>query len=101
MSGKITNESFFQFFSNYHVIPAIGGFNIDQQFGGPVKVYASVETMEIDLTLALQLKVNVRTFNEKLGLIKDASNNVHLMYQMVSSQMISFLHFKTSFLTLV
>jgi len=76
MSGKITNESFFQFFSNYHVIPAIGGFNIDQQFGGPVKVYASVETIEIDLTLALQLKVNVRTFNEKLGLIKDASNNV-------------------------
>jgi hypothetical protein len=76
MSGEITNGSYFQFFNKYHVIPAIGGFNIDQHFGGPVKVYASVETKEIDFTLALQLRVNVRTFNEKLGLVKDASNNV-------------------------
>jgi hypothetical protein len=76
MSGEITNESFFQFVSNYQVIPAIGGFSIEQQFGGPVKVYESVETKDIDFTLALQLRVDVRTFNEKLGLIKDPSNNV-------------------------
>lgn len=76
MSGEITNDKYFQLFGKYTVIPAIGGFHIEQHFGGPVKVYKSAETKEIDFTLALQLRVNVRTFNEKLGLIKDASNNV-------------------------
>lgn len=76
MSDEISNDSYFQLFNDYHIIPAIGGFHIEQKFGGPVKVYASAETKEMDFTLALQLNVNVRTFNEKLGLIKDASNNV-------------------------
>lgn len=61
----------------YYAIPAIGGFSIEQHFG-TIPLITELETKELDLTLALQLKVNVRTFNEKIGLIKDASNNIIL-----------------------
>ena len=66
-----------QYIGVYYAVPAIGGFNIEQQFG-TIPLVTVLETKELDLTLALQLKVNVRTFNEKIGLIKDASNNAIL-----------------------
>lgn len=66
-----------QYIGVYYAIPAIGGFNIEQHFG-TIPLVTVLETKELDLTLALQLKVNVRTFNEKIGLIKDASNNIIL-----------------------
>ena len=66
-----------QYIGVYYAIPAIGGFNIEQHFG-TIPLVTVLETKELDLTLALQLNVNVRTFNEKIGLIKDASNNTIL-----------------------
>ena len=76
MSNETQTVNLLQHIGEYSVIRASGGFNIDQQFGGPVKVYAQSESVELDMTLALQLKVNVRTFNTKLGIIKDLSNDV-------------------------
>ena len=66
-----------QYIGVYYAIPAIGGFNIEQHFG-TIPLITYLETKELDLTSALQLKVNVRTFNEKIGLVKDASNNAIL-----------------------
>jgi hypothetical protein len=62
-----------QFIGVYHAIPAIGGFNIEPIEAIPT--ITNIETAELDLTLALQLKVNVSTFNEKIGLMKDTNNN--------------------------
>jgi hypothetical protein len=76
MSNETQHANFFQFIGEYSVIPASGGFNVEQQFGGPIKVYKQSESVDVDMTLALQLKINVRTFNEKLGIIKDLSNDV-------------------------
>lgn len=71
----ITNKSS-QFIGIYYAIPAIGGFNIEQHFGGPIPITTNLPVRDLDLTLALQLKVNVKAFNDKLGIIKDASNNI-------------------------
>lgn len=76
MSSGTQHANFLQYIGEYPVIPASGGFNVEQQFGGPVKVYVQSESVDLDMTLALQLKINVRTFNEKLGIIKDLSNNI-------------------------
>lgn len=76
MSNETQFVNLLQYFGEYSVIRASGGFNVNQHFGGPVKVYAQSESVDLDMTLALQLKVNVRTFNAKLGIIKDLSNDV-------------------------
>tara|TARA_B110000879_G_scaffold205671_2_gene286398 strand:- start:1460 stop:2245 length:786 start_codon:yes stop_codon:yes gene_type:complete len=65
-----------QFMGVYYAIPAMGGFNIEPF--GTIPTITDIETTELDLTLALQLKVNVRTFNEKIGLIKD-TNNIEIL----------------------
>lgn len=77
MDSETPLNQYSQYIGVYYAIPAIGGFNIEQHFG-TIPLVTVLETKELDLTLALQLKVNVRTFNEKIGLIKDASNNVIL-----------------------
>lgn len=58
-----------------YYIPASGGFRIEQQVGGPIPVIGDMSVKELDLTLALQLRINVKEFNNKLGIVKDASNN--------------------------
>jgi hypothetical protein len=69
--------------TDIYYIPSIGWFNIEQHFGTiPLE---EVTIQDLDLTLALQLKVNVRTFNEKIGLIKDASNNTIIQSSFDSS----------------
>ena len=65
-----------QYIGIYYAIPAIGGFHIEQYFGGPIPIITDVSARDLDLTLALQLRINVKTFNDKLGIIKDASNNI-------------------------
>ena len=72
MNDENTSEQDISFNDVYY-IPAVGGIHIEQRFG-TIKL-TKIEAQDLDLTLALQLKVNVRTFNEKLGLNKDASNN--------------------------
>jgi hypothetical protein len=54
-----------------------GGFTVDQSFnpillGPPVPTTSTFQLY--DVTYAVQTKFDVRTFNEKIGLIKDASN---------------------------
>lgn len=69
--------------TDVYYIPSIGWFNIEQNFGTiPLN---KVTIQDLDLTLALQLKVNVSTFNEKIGLIKDASNNTIIQSSFDSS----------------
>jgi hypothetical protein len=65
-----------QYIGIYYAIPAIGGFHIEQNFGGPIPIVTDISAKDLDLTLALQLRINVKSFNDKLGIIKDASNNI-------------------------
>lgn len=76
MSTETTTNKSSQFIGIYYAIPAIGGFNIEQHFGGPIPITKNLQVKDLDLTLALQLNVNVKRFNDKLGIIKDASNNI-------------------------
>ena len=76
MSAETYSSHHSQFVGVYYAIPAIGGFNIEQHFGGPIPIIVSdIPAKDLDLTLALQLRINVKTFNDKLEIVKDASNN--------------------------
>lgn len=70
------NNNFSKFLSIYYAIPAIGGFNIEQHLPGPIPLETLIPAKEIDLTLSLQLRVDVNVFNNKLNILKDASYNV-------------------------
>jgi hypothetical protein len=57
----------------YYAYEASGGFIIEQGVGSTT-IYPYSQINRYDVTDSLQVKYDVRTFNEKLGLIKDASN---------------------------
>jgi hypothetical protein len=57
----------------FYTILATGGFNIAQIFS-PIQISTRSPLLEYDLTNAIQVYYDVRIFNTKLGLIKDASN---------------------------
>jgi len=57
-----------------YVFDTCGGFIIDQNFS-PIPLAPSIPVMRYDVTDALQLWFDVRTFNTRIGIIKDASNN--------------------------
>ena len=54
-------------------IDATGGFTVDISLAN-IELVAQNPIREFDLTETLQLDFDVRIFNEKIGLIKDASN---------------------------
>lgn len=58
-------------------IDATGGFAIDISLND-IEIIAQNPIREFDLTETLQLEYDVRIFNEKIGLIKDASNTIVL-----------------------
>lgn len=58
-------------------IDATGGFAIDISLTD-IEIIAQNPIREFDLTETLQLEYDVRIFNEKIGLIKDASNSTVL-----------------------
>lgn len=58
-------------------IDATGGFAIDISLND-IEIIAQNPIREFDLTETLQLEYDVRIFNEKIGLIKDASNTTVL-----------------------
>lgn len=58
-------------------IDATGGFAIDISLTD-IEIIAQNPIREFDLTETLQLEYDVRIFNEKIGLIKDASNSTIL-----------------------
>lgn len=76
MSTEIQNNDFLKYTGVYYAIPAIGGFNIQQHFGGPIPIITDIPVKELDLTLALQLKIGVKAFNDKLNIVTDNSNNL-------------------------
>jgi hypothetical protein len=57
----------------YYAYEASGGFNIEQGVGATT-MYPYNKINRYDVTNSLQVKYDVRIFNQKLGLIKDASN---------------------------
>ena len=58
-------------------IDATGGFTVDISLSD-IEVIKQNPIREFDLTETLQLDFDVRIFNEKIGLIKDASNSTVL-----------------------
>lgn len=57
----------------FYSILATGGFNTTQIFS-PIHISTRSPLLKYDLTNAIQVYYDVRVFNAKLGLIKDASN---------------------------
>jgi hypothetical protein len=55
-----------------------GGFTIDQCFN-TVKLIPESQIFQYDVTNSVQVRLDVRTFNEKLGLFKD-SKNQYILY---------------------
>ena len=73
ISSNVINADNTQYIGNYYVYTADGGFFIEE--GLPNVVMTPIEFLnKYDVTQALQVKFDVRVFNEKLGLMKDASN---------------------------
>jgi len=77
--GFSTDQSFNPFlvtpqpFGNYAFLGE-GGYSVDQSFN-PILLTPNLSAFQLyDVTLALQVKYDVRLFNKKLGLLKDASN---------------------------
>jgi photosystem II stability/assembly factor-like uncharacterized protein len=56
-----------------YVFDTSGGFIIDQILS-PIPLAPSIPLMKYDVTNAIQLTFDVRTFNTRIGIIKDASN---------------------------
>ena len=57
-----------------YAIYGIGGFQIEQGFP-KIKLASQSTVNQYDVTNALQVKIDVRMFNEKLGLYKNTDNN--------------------------
>jgi hypothetical protein len=57
----------------FYAITALGGYTIEQQFS-TIKLAAQNPINKYDVTQALQVKFDVRDFNEKIGLYKDQNN---------------------------
>ena len=57
-----------------YVFDTSGGFIIDQILS-PIPLAPSIPVVKYDVTNAIQLTFDVRTFNNRVGIIKDVSNN--------------------------
>jgi hypothetical protein len=61
------------YLGNFYTIIGTGGYTMEQGF--PTILLATQNPIsQYDVTNAVQVKFDVRTFNRKLGLVKDASN---------------------------
>jgi len=58
---------------NFYTIIGTGGYTMEQGFP-TIQLAAQNPISRYDVTNAVQVKFDVRTFNRKLGLLKDASN---------------------------
>jgi len=58
----------------YYTIFATGGFSMEQGFA-TIKLASQNPINQFDVTQALQVKLDVRAFNRKLGLVKDYNNH--------------------------
>jgi hypothetical protein len=62
---------------NVYAFYATGGFTMDQCFN-TIKLLPQAELYQYDVTQAVQIAFDVRTFNEKLNLFKDDNNEAIL-----------------------
>jgi hypothetical protein len=66
----------------YYAFYGFGGFSVDQSFNpillNPNPPITSTSFQLYDVTYAVQVKYDVRSFNDKIGLVKDASNTAIL-----------------------
>lgn len=64
-----------------YVLDTSGGYSLDQNFSR-INLNALSPITQYDVTDAIQIYFSVRTFNDKIGVYKDASNNnvVQLLY---------------------
>ena len=58
-----------------YVFDSSGGFAVDQSFP-QINLNTYSPVAQYDVTEAIQIKFSVRTLNEKIGVIKDLSNEV-------------------------
>lgn len=58
---------------SYYTFPATGTFTMDQSFS-TIMLQPQTDASYVDVTNSIQVKFDVRTFNRKLGLLKDSSN---------------------------
>jgi len=65
INGKYTGVAY--------VLDSIGGFSIDQSFP-QIQLSNNIPISQYNVSEALQIKYNVRTMNEKIGVIKDENN---------------------------
>ena len=61
----------------FYAFYGAGGFTMDQCFN-TIKLIQQNPLLRYDVTKALQVRYDVREFNEKIGLYKD-SNNIHVL----------------------
>jgi len=57
-----------------YVLDSIGGFSIDQTFS-QIQLSNGLPISKYNVSEAIQIKYNVRTMNEKIGVIKDQNND--------------------------
>lgn len=63
----------------YYAFYGYGGFSVDQSFNPiMIKDQGNISFQLYDVTYAVQLKYDVKAFNEKIGLVKDVSNRTIL-----------------------
>ena len=81
-----------------YVFDSSGGFSVDQSFPR-INLNTYLPIAQYDVTDALQIRFSVRTFNNKIGVIKDQCNNevLEVLYFDVSSETLSsdFIHIST------
>jgi len=70
-----------------YVFNTYGGFSINQNFP-QINLNTSAPIAQYDVTDAIQLRFSVRTFNEKIGIIKDQYNDkiIQVLYYDVSNE---------------
>jgi len=71
------------------VLDTSGGFTVDQSFRR-INLNAMSPISQYDVTDAIQIYFSVRTFNDKIGVFKDASNNkvVQLLFDLSSDNLL-------------
>lgn len=74
-----------------YVFDTSGGFSVNQSFS-QIDLNAYSPIAQYDVTEALQIKFNVRTFNEKIGVIKQDNNgkSIEVLYFDISNELLTY-----------
>jgi hypothetical protein len=56
MSTEIQNNEILKYIGVYYAIPAIGGFNIQQHFGGPIPIITDIPVKELRFNISFTIE---------------------------------------------